>query len=213
LIGLSAGPTHIAYFSMEIAIRLEMHTYAGGPGVLTGDTVRSCADRELPVVFVTLVSRARYFRQEIDHDGQQIEKPGWWDPAKWCAPQNAMVALQITQRLVWVRPWPCVHTSPRGYAIPILLLDTDHDRNNDEDRRLTHYIYGCDEASRFEQELVLGLCGIRLISALGFHVYTFHPDEGHAALLTLDLLNPLTVLCGECAAWDPNSALVGFPDG
>ena len=58
--------TRIAYFSMEIAMRPEMHTYAGGLGVLAGDTARSCADLELQVVFVTLVSRAGYFRQRID---------------------------------------------------------------------------------------------------------------------------------------------------
>ena len=58
--------THIAYFSMEIAIRPEMHTYSGGLGVLSGDTVRSCADLEIPIVFVTLVSHAGCFRQVID---------------------------------------------------------------------------------------------------------------------------------------------------
>jgi glycogen phosphorylase len=67
--------THIAYFSMEIAIRSEMHTYSGGLGVLSGDTVRSCADLELPVVFVTLVSHAGCFRQDIDPDDRQIEQP------------------------------------------------------------------------------------------------------------------------------------------
>lgn len=71
------GRTHIAYFTMEIAIRPEMHTYAGGLGVLAGDTARSCADLEIPVIFVTLVSRAGYFRQEIDPDDRQIEKPDW----------------------------------------------------------------------------------------------------------------------------------------
>jgi glucan phosphorylase len=62
--------THIAYFTMEMAIRPEMQTYAGGLGVLAGDTARSCADLELPVVFVTLLSRAGYFRQEIDANGR-----------------------------------------------------------------------------------------------------------------------------------------------
>ena len=76
--------THIAYFSMEMAVRPEMHTYAGGLGVLAGDTARSCADLELPVVFVTLLSRAGYFRQQIDADGQQVEHPDWWEPER-CA--------------------------------------------------------------------------------------------------------------------------------
>jgi glycogen phosphorylase len=71
--------THIAYFSMEIAVRPEMHTYSGGLGILAGDTARSCADLELPVVFVSLLSRAGYFRQELDPAGQQIEHPDWWE--------------------------------------------------------------------------------------------------------------------------------------
>ena len=90
--------SHIAYFSMEIAIRSEMRTYAGGLGVLAGDTARSCADLELPVVFVTLVSRAGYFRQTIDAQGRQVEEPDFWDPAKYCQPLDALVAVWIEGR-------------------------------------------------------------------------------------------------------------------
>src|ERR1044072_438126 len=89
---------HIAYFSMEIAVRPEMHTYAGGLGILAGDTARSCADLELPVVFVTLLSRAGYFRQEISPEGRQSEQPDWWDVERWCTPLDAMVAVQIEGR-------------------------------------------------------------------------------------------------------------------
>ena len=180
--------THIAYFSMEIAVRPEMHTYAGGLGVLAGDTVRSCADLEIPIVFVTLASRAGYFRQEINPDGRQVEQPDWWDLAQWCTPLHAMVALEIAQRPVWIRPWLYVHSSPHGYPIPVLLLDTGLDQNDNEDRKLTHYLYGGDETYRLKQELVLGLGGIRLLQALGFHIHTHHLNEGHAAFLTLDLL-------------------------
>jgi glycogen phosphorylase len=73
------GRTHIAYFSMEIAIREEMRTYAGGLGILAGDTARSAADLELPMVFVTLASRAGYFRQSLDSEGNQGEEPDWWE--------------------------------------------------------------------------------------------------------------------------------------
>src|ERR1700710_3064606 len=103
--------THIAYFSMEIALRPETQTYSGGLGILAGDTVRSCADLEIGAVFVTLVSRAGYFRQVIDQDDCQTEQPDWWDPAQRCVALDAMVALQIEQRAVWVRPWLYIHTS------------------------------------------------------------------------------------------------------
>ena len=106
--------TRIAYFSMEIAMRPEMHTYAGGLGVLAGDTARSCADLELQVVFVTLVSRAGYFRQRIDPERGQLEEADWWEPAKWCVALDAMVAVPIEGRPVWIRPWLFVHECPRG---------------------------------------------------------------------------------------------------
>ncbi|MFW6027931.1 MAG: glycogen/starch/alpha-glucan phosphorylase, partial [bacterium] len=125
----------IAYFSMEIAIRPEIHTYAGGLGVLAGDTARSCADLELPVVFVSLVSRAGYFRQQIAADGRQMEQPDPWDLERWCTPLNAMVAVDIEGRPVWIQPWLYIHTCPIGSRIPILLLDTDVDENIETDRQ------------------------------------------------------------------------------
>jgi starch phosphorylase len=181
--------TRIAYFSMEIAIRPEMHTYAGGLGILAGDTARSCADLELPVVFVTLLSRAGYFRQVIDADGRQTEQPDWWEIERCCTPLHAMVAVEIEERPVWVRPWLYIHVSPHGHQIPILLLDTALDQNAEADRQLTHYLYGGDDAYRLKQEIVLGIGGIRILRALGFDLHTYHLNEGHAALLTLDLLN------------------------
>ncbi len=183
------GRTHIAYFSMEMAIRPEMRTYAGGLGILAGDTARSCADLELPVVFVTLVSRAGHFRQSIDTHGRQLEEPDWWRPAEWCTPLDAMIAVPIEGRPVWIRPWLYVHTCPHGHRVPNLLLDTDLDQNAAADREITHYLYGGDEAYRLKQEIVLGVGGIRLLRALGFDLHTYHLNEGHAALLTLELLN------------------------
>lgn len=181
--------THIAYFSMEIAVRPEMRSYAGGLGILAGDTARSCADLELPVVFVTLLSRAGYFRQKIDTEGRQTEEPDWWVPEQWCAPLNAMVAVEIEKKPVWIRPWLYVHTCPHGHQIPILFLDTDLDQNGADDRTLTHYLYGGNDAYRLKQEIILGIGGIRVLRALGFSLHTYHLNEGHAAFLTLDLLN------------------------
>ena len=196
--------THIAYFSMEIAVRPEMHTYAGGLGILAGDTARSCADLELPVVFVTLVSRAGYFRQEIDADGRQTEQPDWWEPERWCTPLDAMVAVDIEGKPVWIRPWLYVHTCPHGHRIPILLLDTDLDQNGKEHRTLTHHLYGGDETYRLKQEIILGIGGIRILRALGFELHTYHLNEGHAALLTLDLLNRWRIPPEELISGEPH---------
>ena len=101
----STLPFRIAYFSMEIALQPEIHTYSGGLGILAGDTARACADLDLPVVFVSLASRAGYFRQSLDGSGWQVEDPDWWDPAAFCTPLNAMVAVEIEERPVWVRAW------------------------------------------------------------------------------------------------------------
>ncbi len=195
--------THIAYFSMEIAIQPEMHTYSGGLGVLSGDTVRSCADLEIPIVFVTLVSHAGCFRQVIDPDDRQTEQPDWWDLEKFCLPLGAMVALPVAPRPIWVRPWLYVHTSPLGHEIPILLLDSDLDQNDLEDRKLTHHLYGDGENYRLKQELILGLGGIRLLRALGFHTHIYHLNEGHAAFLTLDLLNRYRVPSDDVRPGEP----------
>ncbi|HEY0336550.1 MAG TPA: alpha-glucan family phosphorylase [Burkholderiales bacterium] len=186
-LGAFLPQTNIAYFTMELALRVEVHTYAGGLGVLAGDTVRSCADLELPVVFVTLLSRAGYFRQEIV-DGRQIEHPDPWDINRWAQPLAAMIGVQIEGRDVWVRPWLYVHKSDVGYAVPVLLLDTDLEQNDMRDRDLTHYLYGGDEVYRLKQELLLGVGGVRILEALGFDIGTYHLNEGHAAFATVELL-------------------------
>ncbi|MEJ2686176.1 MAG: glycogen/starch/alpha-glucan phosphorylase, partial [Gammaproteobacteria bacterium] len=95
----------IAYFSMEIALHSDIPTYSGGLGVLAGDTVRTAADLELPLVGVTLISRMGYFRQEIDPHGRQIEHPDPWSPDRWAVPLEAKVAVPIGERMVWVQAW------------------------------------------------------------------------------------------------------------
>lgn len=194
--------THIAYFSMEIALRPEMHTYAGGLGILAGDMARSSADLKLPVVFVSLLSRAGYLRQEIDAQGRQVTHPNPWEPKDWADPLDAIVAVQIEDREVWVRPWLYRLTCPLGHCVPVLLLDTDLDQNGAEDRTITHHLYGGDDAYRLKQEIVLGMGGARLLQALGFNIAIYHLNEGHAALLTLHLLrqfrrDPESVSAGD----------------
>ena len=180
--------TSIAYFSMEIALRPEIRSYSGGLGILAGDTARSCADLELPVAFVTLASRAGYLRQEIAADGSQIGHDDPWSPAEWATPLEAMIAVGIEGRSVWIRPWLYVVTSPIGHRIPVLLLDTDLDQNTPEDRKITDHLYGSGDVYRLKQEIVLGIGGVRLLQALGFSIGTYHLNEGHAAFLTLELL-------------------------
>jgi starch phosphorylase len=178
----------IAYFSMEIALRSEIPTYSGGLGVLAGDTIRAAADMELPMVAVTLISHQGYFRQEIDPSGRQIEHPDAWDPTKWTVGLTAKVAVTIEQRDVWVGGRLYVHEGHMNGRQPVILLDTDLDENHPDDRTITHFLYGGDEAYRLKQEMVLGIGGIRLLRALGFEIRQYHMNEGHSALLPLELL-------------------------
>ena len=178
----------IAYFSMEIALSNAIPTYAGGLGVLAGDTVRSAADLEVPLIAVTIVSRMGYFRQELDAEGRQRELPDPWDPASAAMPMNAKVVVSIEGRRVWVGAWLYIVKGERVGRQPVILLDTDLDENAPEDRKLTHYLYGGDQAYRLKQEMVLGIGGIRLLQALGVEVSEYHMNEGHSALLAVELL-------------------------
>jgi alpha-glucan phosphorylases len=180
----------IAYFSMEIALANEIPTYSGGLGVLAGDTMRSAADLDLSLVGVTLVSRAGYFRQEIT-EGRQIEQPAFWQPEKFAQRLRAKIALQIERREVWVGAWLYRVEGHLGGAVPVILLDTDLPENQAEDRDITHYLYGGDVAYRLKQEMVLGIGGVRMLGALGLPIRKYHLNEGHAALLTLELLRRL----------------------
>ncbi|MFY9992923.1 MAG: alpha-glucan family phosphorylase [Rhodoplanes sp.] len=179
----------IAYFTMEIGIRPEMHTYSGGLGLLAGDAARSAADLTLPIVFVTLASREGSNRQEIDNDGNQIDAPDPWNPEEYATPIGAMVTVDIEGRTVWIRPWVYELKSPRGHQIPIILLDTNVSENEARDRTITNRLYFGDERDRIKQEAVLGIGGVRVLRALGFRIETYHLNEGHAAFLCLALLD------------------------
>ncbi|MEJ2453153.1 MAG: alpha-glucan family phosphorylase [Candidatus Thiodiazotropha sp.] len=178
----------IAYFSMEIGLLSEIPTYSGGLGVLAGDTLRSAADLELPLVGVTLISRQGYFRQSLDVEGRQSEQPDPWEPTQWCIPLRAKICVPIEGRDVWVQAWLFTIEGGAGFEVPVLLLDTDLDENMAQDRTITDNLYGGDEVYRLKQEIVLGIGGVRILRALGFEIHTYHMNEGHSALLSLELL-------------------------
>jgi starch phosphorylase len=178
----------VAYFSMEIALSVDIPTYSGGLGILAGDTLRSAADLQVPLIGVTLASRKGYFRQEIDASGRQTEHPDTWDPAQHCQPLLARVAVEIGRREVWIRSWLFTLESHLERRIPVILLDTDLPENHPEDRDITHYLYGGDTRYRLRQEIVLGVGGARMLQALNVQVRNYHMNEGHAALLAVELL-------------------------
>lgn len=178
----------IAYFSMEIGVRSDMPTYSGGLGVLAGDTIKSAADLNLPIVAVTILTKKGYFKQELDIYGRQTELPDEWDPNNFMTPLKEKVSVFIEEREVYIGAWLYVVQSMRGPRIPILFLDTDLPENAPEDRGITHHLYGGDQTYRLKQEIVLGIGGTRMLDELGFEIKKYHMNEGHSALLTLELL-------------------------
>ncbi len=178
----------VAYFSMEIAINPGMPTYSGGLGVLAGDTLRSAADLGTPLVAFTLLHRKGYFRQHLDANGKQTEDSQPWTPSDFCTEEAPRITVTVEDRIVSVRAWRYDMAGRAGHIIPIYLLDTDLPENSNWDRGLTNHLYGGDSNYRLQQEIVLGMGGVRMANALGHKVNVYHMNEGHAALLTLALL-------------------------
>lgn len=179
----------IAYFSMEIGLESHLPTYSGGLGVLAGDTLRSAADLGLPLVGVTLVYRKGYFCQHLDTQGSQTESPASWTPEDILEPLEPVVTVNIEGRQIQVRAWRHQVRGHSGHTVPVYFLDTALQENSEWDRTLTDHLYGGDDHYRLCQEVVLGMGGIALLSALGQgDRVIYHLNEGHSALLTLPLL-------------------------
>jgi starch phosphorylase len=188
----------IAYFSMEIGLDAEVPTYSGGLGVLAGDTIRSAADLGLPMVAVTLLYRRGYFFQRLDESGWQTEEPAAWRVEDRLSDTGVRAAVTIEGRNVSLRAWRYEVACDGGHTVPIYLLDADLPENTSWDRTLTDSLYGGDEHYRLCQEVVLGIGGVRVLRALGYDRLTrFHMNEGHAALLTIELLRETREAAGR----------------
>jgi starch phosphorylase len=180
----------VAYFSMEIALDAGIPTYSGGLGVLAGDTIRSAADLEVPMVAVTLLHRKGYFYQRIDPSGWQKEEPVAWVVEDYLEEMAPRVTITLEGRAVQLRAWKYEVRGVKGHQVPVYFLDADLPENSEKDRGLTGFLYGGDSTYRLGQEIILGIGGIRILRALGYqNIERFHMNEGHASLLTLELLH------------------------
>ncbi len=178
----------VAYFCMEVGLDPALPTYAGGLGMLAGDTLSAAADLGVPMVGVTLLHRKGYFRQHLDVEGRQTESPASWSPETLLEPVPERVSVTIEGRPVHIRAWLYGLTGISGHTVPVLFLDTALPENTPWDQTLTDYLYGGDNHYRLCQEVVLGLGGAAMLSALGYrNVRIYHMNEGHSALLTLAL--------------------------
>ena len=183
------GDIKVAYFSMEIGLDASMPTYSGGLGILAGDTIRSAADLRVPLVAVSLLYRKGYFFQRLSPDGWQTEEPVVWAVDDFLKEMSERTAVQVEGRTVWIRSWKYEVEGAEGYTVPVYFLDTDLPENAEWDRRITDSLYGGDSHYRLCQEVLLGIGGVRMLRALGYdRIDRFHMNEGHAALLTMELL-------------------------
>lgn len=180
----------VAYFSAEYAITDKLPIFAGGLGVLAGDFVKEAADREFPLVAVGLYYHEGYVCQKIDQSGTIVEACDIRTPkdsglleVNDTLGKRIIIRLPIHDRYVSVQAWKYVYKN-----IPLYLLDTNVEENSPEDRMITNRLYVSDKETRLKQEMVLGIGGIRLLEALNIHPSVFHLNEGHSAMLILDLV-------------------------
>ncbi len=178
----------IAYFSMEFGLGEAIPLYAGGLGILAGDFLKAASDLGLPVVGVGILFQEGYFRQAIEHDGQQHERYPYNDPATLPIQQVRAsdggwlrIPLSVDNRTIWLKVWLA-----RVGRVNLYLLDTNDLLNSPADRGITAKLYGGGPETRLLQELVLGVGGFRLLETLGLQVDVVHMNEGHAAFAVVE---------------------------
>ncbi len=181
------GTACIAYFSAEFALHQSLPIYAGGLGVLAGDHCKEASDLGLPLVGVGFMYPQGYFHQSVSPEGWQqesYERLNWTDapidPAITPDGKPCVIAVPLGSRTVLAAVWRV-----RLGRVKLYLLDTDLEENAPWDRELSARLYGGDRETRIQQEIILGIGGVRLLKALGSTPAVWHLNEGHAAFVVL----------------------------
>src|SRR5881394_2406250 len=183
----SAIKNPVAYFSAEFGFHESIPNYSGGLGILASDHCKSASDLDLNFVGIGLLYRHGYFRQQIDKEGVQeainLNQSFYHLPIREVrrGDTNLLISVPILDREVFARLWEL-----RVGRINVYLLDTDIPENTAEDRLITAELYGGDLEMRMRQEIVLGIGGVKVLTALGIQPDVFHMNEGHSAFLALE---------------------------
>jgi starch phosphorylase len=184
----------VAYFCAEFGVHHSLPLYSGGLGILAGDHLKSASDLGLPLVAVGLLYHHGYFRQHLRRDGWQEEGYNQINvgdlPMQLVHDKDGepiVIELFVRGRTVRVQAWRV-----EVGRVPLYLLDTNVEGNDEIDRFITGHLYGGDRETRCVQEMVLGIGGVRLLRQLEFEPHVFHLNEGHSAFLTLELSRELT---------------------
>jgi len=178
----------VAYFCAEFGFHESLPIYSGGLGILAGDHCKAASDLGLPFVAVGMLYRQGYFTQRIDGDGNQLAQYSPTDFADLAIRlatngqgEEVRVEVELPGRQVMLRVWEA-----RAGHIRLYLLDCDLPENSREDRSITYQLYGGDINTRIQQEIILGIGGVRALRALGCHPTVWHINEGHSAFQILE---------------------------
>lgn len=185
----------VAYFSAEYGLQADLPIYAGGLGVLSGDTVKEAADAKMGMVAVGLLYRGIKSIQKIDESGWQSEEDFDIDPLAAGfehvytpddEDQPLFVKIHLTSEHVWARVWKRTVNN-----FTLYLLDTDTDQNKPEQRTITHALYYGDEVTLVKQQMILGIGGVKVLHELGIRPCVYHVNEGRPAFLYWQLIRNL----------------------
>ncbi|MCK5717734.1 MAG: alpha-glucan family phosphorylase, partial [Thiomargarita sp.] len=183
----------IAYFCAEYGFHEGFPIYSGGLGILAGDHCKTASDMRLPFISVGLFYHQGYFTQIIDANGNQQATYSVNEPQHLPitavlddAGNEVYIEVQIAETQVSAKAWK----TQVGH-ITLFLLDTNVPQNNEQDREITHKLYGGGQDVRIKQEIVLGIGGVRLLRKLGLAPTIWHMNEGHAAFMILERMREL----------------------
>ena len=183
----------VAYFSLEFALTESLPNYSGGLGVLAGDHLKAASDLGIPLVGVGLLYHEGYFRQTLGADGWQREEYQLIDVAQQPLKpvlngegNRLTITIPVDGRTVSAQVWRL-----DVGKVPLYLLDTDNAENGENDRQLTGRLYGGDSELRIQQEMVLGIGGVRALRAMGLNPSVCHMNEGHSSLLGMERIRTL----------------------
>jgi starch phosphorylase len=179
----------VAYFSAEFGVHQSLPIYSGGLGILAGDHCKEASDLGLPLVAVGFLYEMGYFSQRITPDGWQESIYPRFKPEEVAVEEvrgdegssSLFVPVQVGDRTVRLQVWRV-----RVGGVSLFLMDADHESNAAWDRELTARLYGGDQEMRIQQEIVLGIGGLRVLRALRVEPAVFHVNEGHSAFLLLE---------------------------
>ena len=184
------GHRPAAYFSAEFGLHESLRVYSGGLGVLAGDHLKSASDLGVPLVAVGLFYHEGYFSQQIDEKGWQGEEYTTVDPGtlplQECQMedgQQVVISVETRHGSIFAKVWKL-----DVGRVELYLLDTNIDRNSEDDRKLTARLYGGDQRTRIRQEIMLGVGGVRALTAMGIKPRVIHLNEGHSAFAPLEII-------------------------